>query len=220
MKQAVITADIEASTQLRPEELKHLFKILQKEIDGLAKEQMIQDVVFFRGDSFQARIRNPENALLAGLILKTCINKHALDQSEAYKRGEKVKYDIAIAIGLGEITRDDPLEMSNEKPFILSGRGLEELKSNNVTVGIFTGNSAIDSNFETIFYVYEWIMKQWTRLSAELVYHKLHGKTERIIANELGISQSAANQRSHAACWNGLERILKQYKETVKNEYN
>ncbi|MEX0680018.1 MAG: hypothetical protein WD097_01435 [Balneolales bacterium] len=218
MNRAIITADLEESTKCSSAELDMLIDFIKKEIHGPPSEMLIHQAVFYRGDSFQALVRHPADALRTAMILKTGINKFVTNEVE-YRRGSKVKYDVAIAIGLGDVTKDLPLEESNEKPFILSGRGLEQLKSSRLTIGVFTGRSDTDRNFETMFYLYEWIMKKWSLSSAELIYHKLKGKTEREIAKELNISQSAANQRSHAACWNGLDRLLKRYKEVVETLY-
>ena len=218
MRKAVITADIEGSTQLPHHDLEVLFDVIKQEISRIQAESQITEVLFYRGDSFQLLVDDPREALRAAMILKASVNK-IVPAGEDRGRGKKVRYDLAASIGLGDVTSDKAIAEQNEKPFILSGRGLERLKDNDQTIGIFTGSDSIDQHFETVCYLYQWIMNQWSLTSAELIYFKLWGLTEREIAGELGISQPAVNQRSHAACWSGLERILRLYRETEEQHH-
>ncbi len=213
MRKAVITADIEGSTRLPHKDLEVMFDVVKQEIARFERKSQISEVLFYRGDSFQVLVDDSRNALQISMIFKTAVNKIVL-QKDARSRGKKVQCDLAASIGLGEVSHHKSIAEQNEKPFILSGRGLERLKANDQTIGIFTGSENADRNYETILFLYQWIMNQWSLTSAELIYHKLRGLTEREIASELGISQPAVNQRSQAACWSGLERILKLYRET------
>lgn len=219
MNQAVITADIEDSTALSPDERKMLFASLKDEMKALEMNQLIREVSFYRGDSFQLLVADSRDALVVGLLLKTCINKLG-SPGKPHKRGAKVIFDTAVSIGIGKVTENKPLAENNEKPFVLSGRGLEQLKSERRTLGIFTGNRQTDRYLVTTLYLFDWIMNQWPLTSAELIYHKLQGKTEQEIAKELHVSQSAINQRSHAACWPGLERIIQLYRTLEEHHHD
>lgn len=96
------------------------------------------------------------------------------------------------------------------------GAALMNSKKNKRTLGVFTGNEAADAQLDALLFLYDWIMQQWTVAGAEVVYQKLQGLTEQEIAERLGISQSAANQRSRASCWNGWKKIQTQYVQLLE----
>ncbi len=199
------------------DELKHILKVVRDEVVELEKQQILSETEFYRGDSFQVLVNRPEEALRAALIVKTAVNKMVTDKSLG-KRSKKM-HDVAVSIGLGEVSEKSGANTQNARPYILSGRGLDLLKEKKLTLGLFSGDKENDITYRTIFEFYHWIMKQWSVSSAELVYHKLQNKTEQQIAPLLGISQSAVNQRSRAACWNGLEQLLSHYKEIGVTKY-
>ncbi len=203
---AVLTADLEQSTSLAESELSRIIDVIRLEADSLIAEGLVSDMRFFRGDSFQAVIPDAAEAFRVAMILKTAINRLGQDETG---RGDKILYDVAVSVGYGKIGEYSDMALQNDRPFILSGRGLELLKKQSRTAGVFTGNETVDRESDVVFFLYEWIMKQWNISSAEIVYHKLKGLTEKEIAAELGISQSAVNQRSHAACWHGLDKLIK-----------
>lgn len=196
-----------------------LIGVIRKLATDLEGEGLISELFFHRGDSFQMLVHDTRTALQTAMLFKTAVNKTVKDEKRR-SRGQKIRFDIAVSLGLGEVTQDRPLAEQNEPPFVLSGRGLERLKAHRQTVGIFTGNASADRNYENLLFLYQWIMNQWSLTSAELVYFKLWGLTEREIAAELGISQPAVNQRSHSACWSGLERILDTYREAEERYFD
>src|SRR5690606_2930167 len=119
-------------------------------------------------------------------------------------RGNKIEADIRFAIGIGETELTVFNKMTNEIPFVRSGRMLDEILKAGNNSGALTGNPNADKELKTELYLYEGISRKWTLPVAEVVYKKLTGKTEQMIADELEISQSAVNQRSNSAYWSGL----------------
>ena len=50
-----------------------------------------------------------------------------------------------------------------------------------------------------------------------IIYYKLQNKKEDEIANLLGISQSAVNQRTKTAQWYAIEKLIKYFETTIQN---
>ena len=217
MLRAVLTGDLVSSTKMNADELDFIIHILKMEAQELQDLGVISNMVFYRGDSFQVMVKQPEEALRAALILKTAVNRASLN-NKGSKRS-KILYDAAISIGLGEVSNENTVSEQNAPPHILSGRGLDYLKEKKMTIGLFTGDEENDMTYRTLFELYHWIIQQWSVSSAELVYHKLKFKTEQEIAPLLGISQSAVNQRSQYACWNGLVELLNHYQHIGVKKY-
>lgn len=203
---AVVTADIEQSTSMLSDELEQIIGIMKSELEKLKADETVSDYRFFRGDSVQIVIPSDEDAFSTAMLLKTAVNTAGTKESG---RGDRILFDLAVSVGYGPIDGYTDLDLQNDKPFVLSGRGLENLKQQSLTAGVFTGDIETDLESDTLFFMFEWIMKQWSLSSAEIVFHKLKGLTEKEMASKLGISQSAVNQRSRAACWNGLDRLIK-----------
>lgn len=214
---AIATIDVINSSALSAAELKKVMERLGREVSELRQQGKISYSEAFRGDSMQLIIPAPEEALEIAFTLKAAVN--SIHAAGAGKRGHKLFSDIRIAIGLGHSRQSVLNKMTNETPFVRSGRKLDEIHKENLGMGIHTGNQRSDSELYTELYIYEGIHKRWTRLVAEVVYHKLKGKTEQVIASELNISQSAVNQRSQSAYWNGLAVLLKRYRELLTDEH-
>ncbi len=218
MVQAVLTGDIVSSTKMKAQELDFLQNVLRDEAHELEKQGVLSSIQFFRGDSFQVLVLKPEEALRVALLLKSLINSSFIGFLEA--KSSKIRYDIAISVGLGNVS-DDPIGGElNTRPYILSGRGLDYLKENKLTIGVFTGHEENDLTYKTMFELFHWIMKQWSMFSAEVIYHKLNNQTEQQIAQKLGVSQPAINQRSQAACWNGIVEMLNHFKQVGVMKYD
>lgn len=213
---AVLTSDIVNSTNMSAEELNRLIKTFRGQLKQLQDQGFVHHFEFYRGDSAQIIIPVPKDALEIALRLKTAINRLDFRADEkSPKRGQPVSYDSRWAIGLGAVSTLQK-KMTNEKPFVRSGRELDRITDEGLRMGIASGVIHIDKELATELYLYEWIMEQWSLQTARVVYYKFEGLTERDIARRLGISQSAVNQHSQAAHWKGLQRIVGRYKELVE----
>jgi len=218
MNKAVLTTDIKESSKLTWSELKIVNARLEREFENQQEEEVVEYFELFRGDSAQAIVRKPSEALSAAFRIKTGINRIAPKEDKG-KRGQLVVRDIRIAVGVGTVTDETRTGMTNEEPFVYSGRELENITGKGLSVGVMTPDERINRELATELFLYEGVMRQWTLSAAEVVYHKLLGKTERVIAEELSISQSAVNQHSRAAYWNGLDRLIERYRELTE-EYD
>src|SRR4051812_39345523 len=115
MIHAVITGDIVNSTLLDESQMKRLLKELKELLNPYKLE-------FFRGDSFQAYIKDASDALKIALLCRlTAISMMPEDSP--------VSSDVRISIGTGNV--DSPirtLSTARGEAFLLSGRALDKLE--------------------------------------------------------------------------------------------
>ena len=217
---AVISADLLSSSSYPKELLEMSIQSLNREFEELenitSKKSKFE---IYRGDSFQGIIYAPEKALLFALSIKTAINRLHLKEkytSKAFKR----EADLRMAIGIGsyDFERDSVME-SNGEAFQFSGRTLDEMKKENRKLKLKTPLSEINAEFDASFFLFDTIAEKWSTASAEVIYYLLKGFKETEIADELGISQSAVNQRKKAAGWDAIEVLLERYQNVVLQNF-
>jgi hypothetical protein len=129
--------------------------------------------------------------------------------------------DVRISIGIGEtdVMRNNILE-SNGPVFLRSGRGLDELKKNKMTMSIHTGNELMDSELNLYFKLALFgIIDSWTVASAEMVSIMLqnHGVPQEDISKRTGIAQSAISQRLKRANFEVLMELNNMFVKKIKS---
>jgi len=217
---AVLSADLLSSSSYPKKLLERVIATLNSEFEELQKlSDTDTRFEIFRGDSFQGLIHEPEMALQAALILKTAINKLHLN-TDNNNKAFRVEADLRLAIGIGDydFKRDSILE-SNGEAFQLSGRTLDEMKKEQRKLQLKTPIENINSEFDASLLLFDMISDKWSTASAEVIYYLLKDFKETEIASELGISQSAVNQRKKAAGWNGIDILLARYKKVIKENF-
>jgi hypothetical protein len=212
---AVITGDLIDSTQYTPQELDMILDAVNTEFKHFQKTYDAEFKIF-RGDSFQGVVLYPKLALDITLTIKTAVNKIAI-------KNKKISGlpDFRIAIGIGNINlkRESILE-SNGEAFQFSGRALDTMKGDYPRLLLRTADDDINDEFNVHFSFLDSVTGKWSRESAEVVYYLYKGYKEREIAEELGIYQSAVNQRKKVANWDSIALLLKRYKTVITKYQN
>lgn len=219
---AVLTADLINSTQFEESILEDILNSLKTEFNLISEELKNQHfrISIYRGDSFQGELENPEKALEIVLKIKSAINKIHVQKTAKHKAFSKIAdFKIAIGIGKKELERESVAE-SNGQAYQLSGRTLDSMKNENRKTKLQTPSEEINDEFDASFYLLDTITDRWSTASAEVVYYLLQGMKEREIADEIGISQSAVNQRKKAAGWEAIEVLLKRYEAVIQKTYS
>lgn len=212
---AVITADIVDYTKLKDEEASKVLTAIHLVFHKLeiSRTNLISNFLIKRGDSVQMEIDNPSETLKVALLLKSAINK--IDFSNNKRKAPT--NDVRIAIGVGSInSKRENVNESSGDAYINSGRTLDNMKKNKRLLAIKTNDDRIDAELETEFKLLEVIMSGWKTTSAEVIYWTLLGFSEREIAEQLGVTQSAINQRKGTAGWNGIEALLNRFETILK----
>lgn len=224
---AVITGDIIQSTKMKAENREFVINELANNLKLLNKEYKMKSEIF-RGDSFQCYLRDPKDALRVMLIIKTFIR--GLNPSEAYeltaKRPNSKKIpmiyplwicDARIALGIGEVDKvGTKLGTSSGQAFLYSGHLLDALKGLKQQIAIATADD-FNKELQTEAVLLDHIINKTTALQCQVLNYKLRGYTETIISNELGINQSAVNQRSNAAGWNAINTMVQRFEMIYSN---
>ena len=220
IKCAVITADLINSTSLKKNQLTLLLTTLQELLKDMQSGKKDEKRLFalWRGDSIQGIMEEPESSLKLALEIKAGINRLS-DPDKKKKLPSRLAWpDLKISIVLGEITKwPASLASANEDLFRQSGLALDALKSSSRKMSVITGKSEADKELNVHMILLQEILNQWSTGAAEVVYHLLKGKSEKEIAAELGISQSAVNQRKRASGWESIQALLNRFREITLN---
>ena len=210
---AVLTADLIDSSAYEPAFLEQVIETLQSQFDYFEEKLTEKKANFsiYRGDSLQGIINRPEKALLCSLLLKTALNKLASKQNSTI-----IKADLKLAIGIGSFDlKRDEISESNGEAFQFSGRTLDDMKAGSRKMMLKTSNLDINAEFDVSLALFDFIADRWSTASAEVIYYLLQGLKEKEIAEIVGISQSAVNQRKKAAGWDPISGLLKRFEEKI-----
>lgn len=160
----------------------------------------------YRGDSFQAEVKEPADALLAALRIKAAV------------KCEK-DLDVRMAIGIGRREYDAPaVTERNGEAFVNSGGRFDLLTSEKRKLAIRTSDPDWDRDMDLYLQLASTFMDQWTPHSAEAVAVLLAEPELRQaeVAERLGIAQSSVSDRLSRARWDEVRALLARYREKVK----
>jgi hypothetical protein len=180
---SVITGDIIGSRQQKS---KHWLEDLKKILNSFGQTPSQWEV--YRGDEFQVEIKNPEDALLAAILIKAHLRT--------------IKSDARMSIGFGDKTHiAERISESNGSAFINSGELFETLKKQKVTLAIRTADQAIDEKMNLMLQLALTFMDNWLVQSAEFVAAAIENPTlsQEELGQKLGINQAAVSRRQKRA---------------------
>jgi hypothetical protein len=225
---AIITGDVVSSGKIKPASRQKLFEAINDLLKKM-KRKWIREFETYRGDSLQCATVSPEKSLRVALIIRSFLKAYpptnARFKTNQRKKKSMLKgyfstsFDIRLAVGIGKIDFINKKKISNSdgEAFRLSGNTLDELKQNNQKLGVKTFNKDFNHQTEHSILLLDGLIEKWTQNQAELVYYKLQNKKEDEIAELLGISQSAVNQRTKTAQWYAIEKLIAYFEATIQN---
>lgn len=228
MLRTTISADVIASSSLSAgeterltERIGNIFARLDEYQERNGGEKIVSRLVL--GDTIECYIPDPNDALRVALILKSGIKSFKLDKTSKYDK-ERLKlrklfemYGVRVAAGIGDMDLDlVEKKILKGSAINMSGRLIAERKTSNrerVTVKntLFMGSANRDHTyiFQPVFSLLDTLFNRMTVRQSEIVYLKLLGYSEHLIASEFDITQSSVNQHSTGAGWNSVEESLK-----------
>ena len=203
---SVLTGDITSSSKTdRIALLKDLKEILNQIADFQQEEGIKSNFELYRGDSFQGIIAKPEEALKYALLIRAHLKK---------AKGTTDR-DARIAIGIGTINYPaSVVAEADGEAFRSSGPLLDTMK-NGARIKLHTPWMAVNEEMEVAFVLADTIIKRWSIPQAEVIAQILRNATQVEIAEKLGISQSAVNQRLKAAHWEAIEKLLERFRKLI-----
>ena len=197
---SIITGDIIKSRRATDPE--QWLKPLKSVFNTLGKEPRVWQ--FFRGDSFQAEVRYPEEALKMALRIKAttkCIKG----------------LDAKLSIGIGNKNYNAPkITESNGEVFIYSGELFDKMKKKNLAIK--TPWEEFDRQMNLYFELALLTMDRWTQNSAEIVKIALDQPqlTQTELGEKLGITQGRVSDRLRRAGFEEMIKLEKRFRELVR----
>lgn len=158
----------------------------------------------YRGDEFQLKVTE-KNALFTAIRIKALL--------KAIKG-----LDVRMSIGIGlETYKGTGVTESNGPAYQRSGRNFESLKESKINLSIATGIEEKDRTLNLILRLALDFMDDWSVVSAEIVTLVLDRPTysQKEIAQNLGIKQSAVSQRLKRARLDLVLDVLSYYEDVI-----
>jgi len=197
---SVITGDIIGSRQQKSE---HWVEDLKKILAPFGKTPSQWEV--YRGDEFQVEVTNPEDALLAAILIK------------AHLRA--IKSDARMSIGFGDKTHNaERISESNGAAFINSGELFETLKKQKVTLAMRTGDLDFDEKLNLMLQLALTFMDSWLVQSAEFVAVAIENPklSQEELGQKLGINQAAVSRRQKRAQFDLVLNLDRYFRKQIK----
>ncbi|MDO6471981.1 SatD family protein [Maribacter sp. 1_MG-2023] len=161
----------------------------------------------YRGDEFQLKVTE-RNALFTAIRIKAML--------------KTIKgLDVRMGIGIGlETYIGTGVTESNGPAYQRSGRNFETLKESKINLSIATGEIKNDRTLNLMLRLALDFMDDWSVVSAEIVTLSLDYPhySQKEIAQQLGIKQSAVSQRLKRARLDLVLDVLSYYKELITSK--
>ncbi|HEY4629199.1 MAG TPA: SatD family protein [Flavobacterium sp.] len=196
----IITGDIVNSRKLSSEIWIDDFKKL---LNNFGKNPVEWDI--YRGDEFQLEVKNPEEALIVALRIKSYF--------------KTMKLDVRMSIGFGDITyKAKKISESNGTAFIRSGELFETLKKQKINLAINSGNNAFDAEINLMLRLSLTFMDNWLAQSAEFVLTAIETPTlsQEDMGVKLGINQAAVSRRRKRAQFDLVMEMENYFRNKIK----
>jgi len=197
---SIITGDIIKSRKLKTSEWMEGFKTFLSQFGKNPTDWEI-----YRGDEFQLEVKNPEEAFITAILIKTYL--------------KSVKLDARMSIGIGEKNYDaTKISESNGSAFVYSGETFENLKKQKNTLAIQTNNSEFNTQMNLLFKLGLTFIDGWLSQSLEFVISTLQNPdlSQEELGQKLNINQAAVSRRRKRAQFELLLELNEYYKSQVK----
>lgn len=196
----IITGDIVNSRKLSSEIWMDGFKKL---LNTFGKNPIEWEI--YRGDEFQLEVKNPEEALIIALQIKSYF--------------KSLKLDVRMSIGFGDMTyKANKISESNGTAFSRSGEVFETLKKQKINLAIHSGDEAFDTEINLMLRLSLVFMDNWLVQSAEFVLTTIENPSlsQEEIGVKLGINQAAVSRRRKRAQFDLVMEMEHYFRNKIK----
>ncbi|GAD04449.1 hypothetical protein HQ45_07085 [Porphyromonas crevioricanis] len=208
----VITGDIVSSSSIQLEWREKLLLTMQEIAEDLKEVSDLQ-IEFFRGDSFQLLVEQPEKTLLVAILFRAGLVSRTPQES-------KRRWDARVSIGIGEVSfLSDNILVSDGEAFHFSGREMDDIKKKRLTLRTRWEHINEELSVSTAFA--DDIISGWTQAQAEVIYLVLlHDITQKEIASRIDKSPQTISKLLGTAKENLIKKYLERYQKLILKEIN
>ncbi len=196
----IITGDIVNSRKLSS---KIWIDGLKKLLNTIGKNPVEWEI--YRGDEFQLEVKNPEDALMIALHIKSYF--------------KSIKLDVRMSIGFGDMNyKAKKISESNGSAFTRSGEVFETLKKQKINLAVNSGNEAFDTEINLMLRLALTFMNNWLVQSAELVLVAIENPSlsQEEIGVKLSINQAAVSRRRKRAQFDLVMEMEQYFRNKIK----
>jgi hypothetical protein len=198
---SIITGDIINSKKVDPEAW---LIVLKDELGKIGTSPSQWEI--FRGDGFQVEVRDPLEALIIAIKIKTAIKTIK-------------KIDVRMAIGIGDKTHiSDCITECNGTAFIYSGEKFDVLKKKKCNLDI--NSQWHDFNKEIGLYLKLGLvaMDKWSTSVAKTIKMAIDNPndSQEVLGEKLGIRQNTISENLNNGYYNEILAINEMYKTKLK----
>lgn len=204
----VITGDFVNSTKGDDLWRRKMLSIVDDVVGETGRVCGSMQLEFFRGDSFQILVEQPEKALRVAVLLRAALCNRTSEDCPFI-------WDARMAIGVGKLTyKSEKLAKSSGNAFIYSGRTLDTMK--NERLAIKTDWEGVNDEFSVSTPFADDIISNWTVRQADLVYdYLLYDVSQFRMAVERDISAQNVSKILKAAKVELIKNYLLRFERVI-----
>lgn len=205
----VITGDIIESSAIQ---IKYRDFLLES-IRGIADELFVIESInieFFRGDSFQMVVDNPENAMKIAVLLRAGLKSHTPNEC-------KSPWDARLSLGVGTISyHANNIVLSDGEAFQYSGRELDEMGKRRLIVK--TRWSDVNEELQVSTAFADEVISSWSVPQSQATYQALlYNTSQKDIAHKFQKSAQNISKLLSAAKINLIQMYIDRYHTLISN---
>jgi len=211
---AVIAGELAESRKISDRHLGKIPDIIRSSFsdvnDHTASENTL-DYKIIRMDEFLCITAQPQSALHAVLMLASIFRFRSYTDL-------KIRTDLRLSIGIGpaELIKEE-LRESDGTAFRMADTGLRSMKRNQ-RLSITTMDDELNEEFAVACGFMDILIHDWSDEQAEAFFHRLAGKNQTQISEELNISQPAVNRRLKAAHYDAIENLILRFSKVFSEK--
>lgn len=204
---AIITGDIVDSTKMTAGERAAMLQLLQS-LPVCLSPICKTNIEIFRGDGFQLKITEPNNALQIALAIRAIIRANKFKNNNG-------QWDVRMAIGIGTLDYEtDSLFTSDGEEFRLSGRSLDLIGKSRLIIETPWEEVNKELMVSTLFA--DDVVSSWTTSQSRIMFEKLvKNQSQEEIGNTLGVTRQMVSKALKAARCHIIHNCIGRFEELV-----
>lgn len=205
----VITGDIIESSAIQIKYRDFLLESVSKIANELSVIEPLK-IEFFRGDSFQMVIDNPENAMKIAVLLRAGLKSHTPKEC-------KKPWDARLSLGVGTVSyHATNIVVSDGEAFQYSGRELDEMGKRRLIVKTRWSDANEELQVSTAFA--DEVISSWSVSQSQATYQALlYDTSQKDIARKFKKSAQNISKLLSAAKVNLIQMYIDRYHNLISN---